>query len=162
MKRLTVLAVSVVIAAMAQAGGVTAETRSAAGKATAGKADQDVKGQGMDAASIRHALLNPNGFDMNYSCLGRSGHSRVIFREDGQNFVADISVIDIKNVDMSKSENFELETCTSNAQLSEGGVMFSGCSDESHNIFLAFEQGNKKTAFMGHGRDCPMVELSPR
>lgn len=162
MKQLAVLVVFTVIAVMTQVDGSMAETKSPGETVTAAKADQTIKGQGVDAASIRQALLNPKGFDMDYSCLSRSGHSRVFFREDGQKIVTDISVVDIKNVDINKTGNFELESCTNNAQLTEGGVMFNGCSDESRNVFLAYDPGDRKASFKGSGRDCAKIELSPR
>jgi hypothetical protein len=146
MKRLVVLVVFAVVGVMVQVDCAMAQT----------------KGQEVDAPSMKQVLLNPKGFDMNYSCQSRSGWSRVFFQDDGKKIVADITVVNIKNVDINKPENFLLESCTGDAQLIAGGVMFTGCSDESRNVFLAYDPGNKKTPFRGSGRDCPSIELSPR
>ena len=146
MKRLVVLVVCAAVAVMVQIDCAMAQK----------------KGQGVDAPSMKQVLFNPKGFDMHYSCHSRSGWSRVFFHEEGKKILADITVVDIKNVDINKSENFMLESCTGHAQLMQDGVMFTGCSDESRNIFLAYDPGNMKTTFKGSGRDCPSIELSPR
>jgi len=162
MKRLVLVVVIAVVAVMVQVDCAMAETKRPEGMATPVKEDKTNKGQGVDASSMKQVLLNPKGFDMNYSCQSRSGWSRVFFQNDGKKIVADITVVDIHNVDTNKSENFMLESCTGGAQLMADGVMFTGCSDESRNIFLAYDPGNKKTPFRGSGRDCPSIELSPR
>jgi len=146
MKRLVALGVFAVVGVMVQVDCAMAQT----------------KGQTVDTQSMTQVLLNPKGFDMIYSCQSRSGWSRVFFQDDGKKIVADITVANIKNVDTNKPENFMLESCTGSAQLMSDGVMFTGCSDESRNIFLAYDTGNKKTPFRGSGRDCPSIELSPR
>jgi hypothetical protein len=146
MKRLVVVVVVAVVAVMVRVDCAMAQT----------------KGQGVDAPSIKQVLLDRKGFDMHYSCRSRSGWSRVFFHEDGKKILADVTVVDIKNVDINKSENFMLESCTGGAQLMDDGIMFTGCSDESRNIFLAYDPGNMKAPFKGSGRDCASIELSPR
>jgi hypothetical protein len=140
MKRLVVLVVFAVVAVMVQADCAMAE----------------------DAPSMKQVLLNPKGFDMDWSCGGKSGRSIVFFREDGKKIIADINVVDVKDVDINNPINYGLESCTTDAKLTDNGIIFNGCSSASRVIPLAYDQGNKKTPFKGSGVNCPRIELSPR
>lgn len=162
MKKLVLIFALAVVAAMVQSEFAVAETKEAGGMGASAKKDPTGNVQGVDAPSIKQALLMPRGFDMRYSCHTRAGWSRVFFRDDGSRIAADITVVDIKNVDINRSENFALESCTGEAQLTAGGIMFTGCSDEIRNIFMAYDPGNKGASFKGSGRDCPSIALSPR
>jgi hypothetical protein len=146
MKRFMVLVVFSMVGVMVQVGCATAET----------------KGQGVDAPSIRQALLNPKGFDMDWLCGGKSGHSVVYFREDGEKIVAEIRVVDIENVDINNPINFGAESCTSYTKLTDRGIIFYGCSSDSWDIPLAYDPENKKTPFKGSGVNCQRIGLSPR
>jgi len=146
MKRLVVLAVFAMVAVMVQFDYVMAQT----------------KDHGVDAPSMKQVLLNPKGFDMVWSCGGRSGWSRVFFQDDGKKIVADITVVDIKDVDINNPEYFGPERCTTDTELTDKGIIFNGCSSASRNIPLTYDPGNKKTPFKGSGPNCPKIELSPR
>jgi len=163
MKRLVVLVVFAVVAVMVLVGFATAETKGSEEKMSQINKDQTIKGQVTYASSsMKQALLDPKGFDMFWSCGGRSGWSRVFFREDGMKIVADITVVEVEDVDINKSENFGPERCTTDAKLTDNGVIFSGCSSASRDIPLAYDPGNTITPFKGSGPDCPRIELSPR
>ena len=136
------LVVFAVIAVMVQVGCATAETYA--------------------SASMKQELLHPKGFDMIWSCGGRSGWSRVFFQEDNEKIVADIAVVDIEDVDINKPENFGPERCTTEAKLTDNGVIFHGCSSAGRDVSLAYDPGNKLTPFKGSGPDCPRIELNPR
>lgn len=163
MKRLVGLVVFAVVAVMVVFGFASAETKGPEEKISQVKEDQTHKGQGTYAsASMKQDLLHPNGFDMIWSYGGRSGWSRVFFRDDGEKIVADIKVVDIENVDINQQEFYTSESCTGNAKLTDNGVIFDGCSNASRDILLAYDPGNKLTPFKGSGPDCPRIELSPR
>lgn len=163
MKRLVVLVVFAVVAVMVLVGFATAETKGSEEKISQINEDQTNKGQVTYASSsMKQALLDPKGFDMMWSCGGRSGWSRVLFREDGKKIVADITVVEIENVDINKPENYGPERCTTEAKLTDNGVIFNGCSSASRDIPLAYDPENKITPFKGSGPDCPRIELSPR
>jgi hypothetical protein len=99
---------------------------------------------------------------MVWTCGGKSGHSRVIFLREGEAISAQIYVVDIENVDINNPINFGAESCTTNAKLTDKGIIFNGCSSASWDIPLAYDPGNKKTPFKGSGVNCPRIELSPR
>lgn len=162
MKRLVVLVAFVVVAVMVRVDCAMAETKGSDGMVTPVKEDQTIKGQGVDAPSMEQVLLNPKGFDMDWACGGKSGHSRVFFLREGGKIVADIRVVDIEDVDINNPINFGAESCTSYAELRDRGIIFYGCTAASWNIPLAYDPGNKKTPFMGSGVNCPRIELSPR
>jgi hypothetical protein len=162
MKRLVVLVVFAVVAVMVQVDCAMAETKRSEGMATPVKEDQIIKGQGVDAPSMEQVLLNPRGFDMVWTCGGKSGHSRVFFLREGEAISAQIVVVDIENVDINNPINFGAESCTTNAKLTDKGIIFNGCSKASWDIPLAYDPGNKKTPFKGSGVNCPRIELSPR
>jgi hypothetical protein len=165
MKRLVVLVVFAVVAVMVQVDCAMAEMKRSEGMVTPVKEDQIIRGQKVDAPSMEQVLLNPRGFDMDWSCSGKSGHSRVFFlREDEkivEKFVVDIRVVDIENVDINNPINFGAESCTTYAKLTDKGIIFNGCSSASWNIPLAYDPGNEKTPFKGSGVNCPRIELSP-
>jgi hypothetical protein len=162
MKRLVVLVVFAVVAVMVQVDCAMAETKRSEGMVTPVKEDQIIKGQGVDAPSMEQVLFNPRGFDMDWSCSGKSGHSRVFFLREDEKIVVDIRVVDIENVDINNPINFGAESCTTFAKLTDKGIIFNGCSSASWDIPLAYDPGNKKTPFKGSGVNCPRIELSPR
>ena len=156
MKRLVVLVVLVVVAVMVQVNCAMAETKGSEGMV------QAIKGQGVDAPSMEQVLLNPKGFIMAWTCGGKSGHSRVFFLREGEKIAAEIRVVDIENVDINNPINFGAESCTTNAKLTDKGIIFNGCSKASWGIPLAYDPGNKETPFKGSGVNCQKIELSPR
>jgi hypothetical protein len=162
MKRLVVLVVFAVVALMVRVDCAMAETKRSDEMVTPAKEDQTIKSQGMDAPSMQQVLLNPRGFDMDWSCGGKSGHSRVFFLREDEKIVADIRVVDIEDVDINNPINFGAESCTSYVELRDSGIIFFGCRSDSWNIPLAYDPGNKKTPFKGSGVNCPRIELSPR
>lgn len=163
MKRLVVPVVSVAVAVMVLVGFAMGETKGSEEKISQIKEDQTSKGQETYAsASMKEALLDPKGFDMNWYCGGRSGWSRVFFREDDRKIVADIAAVEIENVDINRPEYYGPERCTTEAKLTDKGVIFTGCSSAMRDIPLAYDPGNKITPFKGSGPDCPRIELSPR
>lgn len=162
MKRLVVLVVFAVVAVMAQVDSAIAETKNPEGLVTPVKEDHVIKGKGVDAPSMEQVLLNPKGFDMVWSCGGKSGRSRVFFLREGEAISAQIVVVDIENVDINNPINFGAESCTTYEKLTDKGIIFNGCSSASWDIPLAYDPGNKKTPFKGSGVNCPRIELSPR
>ena len=163
MKRLVVLVGFAVIAVMVQVNCAIAETKGAEEKITQTKEDQTIKSQETySSVSMKQALLDPKGFDMNWTCGGRSGWSRVFFKEDDKKIVADIVVVEVENVDINRPENFAPERCTTENKLTDNGLIFNGCSSAMHNIPLAYRPESKIVVFKGSGPDCPKVELSPR
>ena len=113
-----------------------------------------------DAPSMEQVLLNPQGFTMDWSCGGNTGHSRVIFLRKDEKIIAEIRVIDIENVDINNPVNFGAESCTTFQELRDNGIIFFGCTSATWNIPLAYDPGNKKTPFKGSGENCK-IELSP-
>ena len=138
MKRLVMLVVLAVIVVMAQVDCAMAE----------------------DAPSMEQVLLNPQGFTMDWSCGGNTGHSRVLFLRKDEKIIAEIRVIDIENVDINNPVNFGAESCTTFQELRDNGIIFFGCTSATWNIPLAFDPRNKKTPFKGSGENCK-IELSP-
>ena len=138
MKRLVVLVVLAVIAVMVQVDCAMAE----------------------DAPSMEQVLLNPQGFTMDWSCGGNTGHSRVFFLRKDEKIIAEIRVIEIENVDINNPVNFGAESCTTFQELRDNGIIFFGCTSATWNIPLAYDPGNKKTPFKGSGENCT-IELSP-
>ena len=138
MKRLMVLVVLAVIAVMVQVDCAMAE----------------------DAPSMERVLLNPQGFTMDWSCGGNTGHSRVFFLRKDEKIIAEIRVIDIDSVDINNPVNFGAESCTTFQELRDNGIIFFGCTSATWNIPLAYDPGNKKTPFKGSGENCK-IELSP-
>ena len=138
MKRLVVLVVLAVIAVMVQVDCAMAE----------------------DAPSMEQVLLNPQGFTMDWSCGGNTGHSRVFFLRKDEKIIAEIRVIEIENVDINNPVNFGAESCTTFQELRDNGIIFFGCTSATWNIHLAYDPGNKKTPFKGSGENCK-IELSP-
>lgn len=147
MKRLVVPVVFAAVAAMVRVDCAMGETKASGGAG---------------APSVKQALLSPGGFDMDWSCGGRSGRSIVFFLEDGKMIFADIQAVDIKDVDINNPRYYGLERCTTDARLTDNGIIFNGCSFASRGIPLAYDPGNGKTPFKGSGPDCPRIELSPR
>ena len=103
---------------------------------------------------MKQVLLNPNGFDMAWTCnasYGASidGRSHIVFRQDGNTVIVEI-------------DSNMYGRCNSQAALTDNTVMFDGCHIASHNTTLSYDPGNKKTPFKGTGWDCPRVELRPR
>jgi len=162
MKRLLLLVVFVLVAVMVQADCAMAETKDSVGMVTPVKEDQTSRSQGVEAPSMKQVLLNPRGFDMDWSCGGKTGHSRVFFLENGETIVAEIRVVDIDNVDINNPINFGSESCTSYSKLTDTGIIFFGCRSVSWDIPLAYDPGNRKTPFKGGGVDCQRIALSPR
>jgi hypothetical protein len=162
MKRLVVLVVFAVVAVMVQVDCAMAETKRPEGLVTPAKEDQTSKGQGIDAPSMKLVLLHGKGFDMDWFCGGKSGRSVVFFREDGEKIVADISVVDIIDVDINNPIHYGSENCTTEAKLTDNGIIFNGCSPASRDIPLAYDPANPKTPFKGSGANCSMIELRPR
>ena len=138
MKRLVVLVVLAVIVVMVQVDCAMAE----------------------DAPSMEQVLLNPQGFTMDWSCGGNTGHSRVFFLRKDEKIIAEIRVIEIENVDINNPVNFGAESCTTFQELRDNGIIFFGCTSATWNIPLAYDPGNKKTPFKGSGENCKIV-LSP-
>jgi len=138
MKRLVVLVVLAVIVVMVQVDCAMAE----------------------DAPSMEQVLLNPQGFTMDWSCGGNTGHSRVFFLRKDEKIIAEIRVIEIENVDINNPVNFGAESCTTFQELRDNGIIFFGCTSATWNIHLAYDPGNKKTPFKGSGENCK-IELSP-
>jgi len=138
MKRLVVLVVLAVIAVMVQVDCAMAE----------------------NAPSMEQVLLNPQGFTMDWSCGGNTGHSRVFFLRKDEKIIAEIRVIEIENVDINNPVNFGAESCTTFQELRDNGIIFFGCTSATWNIPLAYDPGNKKTPFKGSGENCK-IELSP-
>jgi len=159
MKRLAVLVVLAVVGAMVQVDCALAETKGPEGMVTPVKEDQAIKGKGVDATSMEQVLLNPQGFNMEWSCGGKTGHSRVFFLRKEEKIIAEIRVIDIDAVDINKPENFGAESCTTFQELRDNGIVFFGCTSASWNIPLAYYPG-EKTPFSGSGVDCPRIALS--
>lgn len=162
MKRLVVLVVFAVVAVMVQGNCAIAETNRSEGMVTQVKEDQTIKGQGVDAPSMKQVLLNPKGFDMNWFCGDKAGRSVVFFREDGKKIVADIRVVDIKDIDINDPIHYGSESCTTDATLTDNGIIFKRCSPASREIPLAYDPGNKNIPFNGSGANCTMIDLSPR
>jgi len=160
MKRLVVLVVFAVVAVMVRADCAMAETKGSDGMVTPVQGEQAIQGKGVDAPSMEQVLLNPRGFDMEWSCGGHSGHSRVFFLRKDEKIIAEIRVIDIETVDINNPVNFGAESCTTFQELRDNGIIFFGCSSASWNIPLAYDPGNKKTPFKGSGGDCPKIELN--
>jgi hypothetical protein len=148
MKRLVLLVVFAVVAVMVQVDCTMAETKA-------------VMGQGVNTPSMEQVLLNSKGFDMDWNCGGKSGHSRVFFLRKDEKISADIRVIEIDSVDINNPVNFGAESCTTFQELRENGIVFFGCTSAFWNIPLAYDPGNKKTPFKGSGENCPKIELSP-
>lgn len=148
MKRLVVLVVFAVVAVIVQVDCAMAETK------------------GSDSRSMKQVLLNRKGFDLVWSCGGKSGHSRVFFLEgeklETEKLVAEIRVVDIENVDVNNPINFGAESCTSYTKLTESGIIFYGCSAATWDIPLAYDPGDKTTPFKGSGANCQSIALSPR
>lgn len=117
-------------------------------------------GQGVEAPSMKQVLLNPKGFNMEWSCGTKTGHSRVFFLEKNESIVAEIRVIDIENVDINNPVNFGPESCTSYAKLTDNGIIFYGCSSVSWDIPLAYDPVDKSTPFKGGGPNCKRIALS--
>jgi hypothetical protein len=161
MKRLALLVVLAVVAVLVQIDCAMAETKGSGGMVTSAKEDQTALGQGVNAPSMQQVLFNPRGFDMDWSCGGKSGHSRVFFLQEGEKIVTEIRVVDIENVDINNPINFGAESCTSYAKWSNSGIVFYGCRSASWDVPLAYDPGNKKTPFKGSGVDCPSIALSP-
>lgn len=113
-------------------------------------------------ALMKEDLLNPRGFDMLWSCGGRTGWSRVFFRADETKIVADIEGFDIENVDINKPENFGPESCTADEQLADNGIIFNGCGPAIRGILLAYNPENRLTPFKGGGASCARIELNSR
>ena len=113
-----------------------------------------------DAPSMEQVLLNPQGFTMDWSCGGNTGHSRVFFLRKDEKIIAEIRVIEIENVDINNPVNFGAESCTTFQELRDNGIIFFGCTSATWNIHLAYDPGNKKTPFKGSGENCK-IELSP-
>lgn len=147
MKRLMVLVVFAAVGIMVQVVCATAA---------------ETKGQGVVEPSMKQVLLNSKGFDMDWFCGDKAGRSEVFFREDSNKIVADIRVIDIKDIDINNPILYGSESCTTEATLSNDGIIFNGCSPASREIPLGYDPGNKKTPFSGTGVNCPMIELSLR
>ena len=162
MKRLVVLVVFALVAVMVQVNCAMAETKGSDGMVTPVQGDQTIQGKGVDAPSMEQVLLNPKGFDMVWTCGGKSGQSRVFFLREGEAISAQIVVVDIENVDVNNPINFGAESCTTNAKLTDKGIIFNGCSAASWDIPLAYDPGNKETPFKGSGVNCQKIELSPR
>ena len=115
----------------------------------------------VDAASMEQVLLNPRGFDVDWTCGGKSGHSRVIFLREAEKIVAEIRVVDIENADINNPINYGAESCTSYAKLTDSGIIFYGCSSASWDIPLTYDPGNKEIPFKGSGPNCSKIALSP-
>ena len=163
MKRLVVLVGFAVIAVMVRVDCAIAETKGAEEKITQTKEDQTKKIQEtLRSVSMKQALLDPKGLDMHWTCGGRSGWSRVSFKEDDKKIVADITVVEVENIDINRPENFGPERCTTENKLTETGLIFNGCSPAMHDIPLAYTPESKIIVFKASGPDCPKVELSPR
>jgi hypothetical protein len=162
MKRLVVLVVFAVVAVMVQVNCAMAETKRSEGMVTPVKEDQTIKGQGVVAPSMKQVLFNRKGFDMDWFCGGKSGRSVVFFREDGKKIVADIRVVDIKDVDINNPIHYGSESCTTEAKLTDNGIIFNGCNPASRDIPLAYDPLNEITPFKGSGVNCPSIALSPR
>lgn len=166
MKRLVVPVVFAMVAVIVQLDCVMADTKGSEGMVTPDKEDQTMKGQGVGAPSMKQVLLNRKGFDMVWSCDGKSGHSRVFFLEDEnlerEKLVAEIRVVDVENVDINNPINFGAESCTSYTKLTDSGIIFYGCSAATWDIPLAYDPENKKTPFRGSGVNCQTIALSPR
>ena len=145
MKRLVVLVVSAVVAVMLQVDCAMAEEKGPEGMVTPVKEDQTIKGKGVDAPSMEEVLLNPKGFNMEWSCGGKSGHSRVFFIRQDQKIFAEIRVIDIEAVDINNPVNFGAESCSTFQELRVNEIVFFGCTPASWNIPLAYDPGDKKT-----------------
>lgn len=117
-------------------------------------------GQGVEAPLLKQVLFNPKGFNMEWACGTKTGHSRVFFLEKNDSIVAEIRVIDIENVDINNPINFGAESCTSYAKLTDKGIIFYGCNSASWDIPLAYDPGDKNTPFKGGGPDCTRIALS--
>ena len=115
-----------------------------------------------DAPSMKQVLFDPKGLDMDWSCGGKSGRSLVFFREDGKRIVTDIRVIDIEGVDINNPAPYGSESCTTDARLTDNGIIFNGCSSAGRDIPLAYDPENRKTPFKGSGVNCPRIELGSR
>ena len=161
MKRLVVLVLFAMVAVMVHADCAMAETKGPEGMVRPVKEDQTIKGEGVDAPSMEQVLLNPRGFDMEWSCGGKTGHSRVFFLRKDEKIIAEIRVIDIDSVDINNPVNFGAESCTTFQELRDNGIVFFGCTSASWNIPLAYDPGDKKTPFKGGVVDCPRIALSP-
>ncbi len=118
-------------------------------------------GHAVEAPSIKQALLIPKGFDLEWLCGARSGHSRVIFLEEEEKIIAEIRVIDIENVDINNPVNFGAESCSSYAKLTDKGIIFYGCNPVMWDIPLAYDPGDTNTPFKGSGRECAKISLIP-
>ena len=161
MKRLVVLVVFAVVAVMVQVDSAMAETKGPEGMVTPVKEDQTIKGKEVGAPSMVEVLLNPQGFNMDWICGGKSGHSRVFFLRKDEKIVAEIRVIDIDTVDINNPVNFGAESCTTFQELRDNEIIFFGCTSASWNIPLAYYPEDKKTPFSGSGVNCPRIALSP-
>ena len=160
MKRLVLFVVFAVVAVMVQVVCAMAETKGPGGMVPPVKEDQTIKGKGVDAPSMEQVLLNPKGFDMEWVCDGKSGHSRVFFLRKDEKILAEIRVIEIDAVDTNNPVNFGAESCTTFQELRDNGIVFFGCTSATWNTPLAYDPGNKKTPFKGSGANCPKIELS--
>jgi hypothetical protein len=161
MKRLVLLVVVAVATAMFQVDCAGAETNGPGGKVTPVKEDQAIKGKGVAATSMERVLLNPQGFNMEWTCGGKSGHSRVFFLRKDEKILAEIRVIDIDTVDINNPANFGAESCTTFQELRDDGIVFFGCTSASWNIPLAYYPEDKKIPFSGSSVGCPRIALSP-
>lgn len=157
MKRFVVLVVFAVVAVTVQFDRALAEAKGAEGKTTAVRT---IKGQEVESPSMEQVLLNPRGFDMDWSCGGKSGHSKVFFIRKDEKIVAEIRVVDIDTVDINNPVNFGAESCSTFQELRDNGIVFFGCTSASWNIPLAYDPENKKTPFKGSGENCPKIQLN--
>jgi len=153
MKRFVLMIVFAAVGVMVLVSCATVEPKKSEEKISPIKQDQAITVQGADASSsMKQVLLNPKGFYMNWTCHGNSGISRIVFREDGNKIV----------VDIDNSRTSGVLRCTSDAKLTDNGVIFNGCNVGSRDIPLTYDPGNKETPFKGSkGGVCSSVELSP-
>jgi hypothetical protein len=115
-----------------------------------------------DAPSMKQALFDPKGHEMDWSCGGKTGRSLVFFREDGKRIVTDIRVIDIEDVDINNPVHYGSGSCTTDARLTDTGIIFNGCGSVARDIPLTYDPEDRKTPFKGSGVNCPRIELGPR
>jgi hypothetical protein len=89
--------------------------------------------------TLRQALLNPNGFNVDWSCRSSTGRSFVTFREESGKIIVDIN-------------NFARGSCKSEAKLTDSGAIWDGCREAG--IAMSFDANNKEIPFKGQGPSC--------
>ncbi len=91
------------------------------------------------AIQIKQALLNRNGFNVNWYCGNTIGRSFVTFLEESGKIIVDIN-------------NYAAGECKSEAKVTDTGAILDGCREAK--IAMSFDANNKGVPFKGKGPRC--------